>query len=350
MPKIPRHSTIRSAAPILAVMAVLSSVAIPASAQQYPSDRWNIAWLRTGQAHSYYAGDDADNVAKISIGVSNVGRFEITDSGQTVTDQVTGLVWMRDPSRFPQATWLIQKQRCDDLVLAGKDDWRMPNILELLSIIDVSKFPCAPVEFLFPNDNNNETFFGGDIITGRPDYFYEAGFRIPNSGSCQGGKSYALCFVRPVRAGKPYAAGDFHTLPDGKIYEDKTTGLYWRYVNSGVETHLKDALTSAAVATCGGFNDWRIPNANEFNSLFVPTKVHPAFDARLKFAEIDYSTSTISDYLGIKDVTLVPGAGMGYAFTPKDSDNSGASLSYLMVRGKFPPPHRVAARNWLFFR
>ncbi len=56
------------------------------------------------------------------------------DNGDgTVTDLNTGLMWQQTP-RDEGASWLDAKKYCEELVLAGHDDWRMPTLKELFSI------------------------------------------------------------------------------------------------------------------------------------------------------------------------------------------------------------------------
>ncbi|XXY54628.1 DUF1566 domain-containing protein [Sorangium sp. So ce269] len=52
-----------------------------------------------------------------------------------VLDGSTGLVWQRHASttRF---TWSDALEHCEELTLAGKEDWRLPSAKELLSIVD----------------------------------------------------------------------------------------------------------------------------------------------------------------------------------------------------------------------
>jgi hypothetical protein len=46
-------------------------------------------------------------------------------------------MWQQDDSQTP-LTWAQAGQYCSDLILAGKDDWRLPTINELTTIIDYS--------------------------------------------------------------------------------------------------------------------------------------------------------------------------------------------------------------------
>ena len=60
----------------------------------------------------------------------------------TVTDKSTGLTWMKNDSKKPM-NWQQALKYAEDLKLAGHDDWRLPNVKELQSIVDYSKAPDA---------------------------------------------------------------------------------------------------------------------------------------------------------------------------------------------------------------
>ena len=103
---------------------------------------------RTGQVKSYAAGDDG--YWKMGVAWPNP-RF--TDNGDgTVTDNLTGLIWLMDANCFEAAFWADALDECNSLAsgscglsddsVAG--DWRLPNIKELQSLIDYGRgFPAV---------------------------------------------------------------------------------------------------------------------------------------------------------------------------------------------------------------
>ncbi len=60
-------------------------------------------------------------------------RF-VDNSNGTVTDLSTGLTWQKAP--FERKDWKAALEACEELVLAGHDDWRLPNVTELQSIVN----------------------------------------------------------------------------------------------------------------------------------------------------------------------------------------------------------------------
>ena len=73
-----------------------------------------------------------------------------TDNGDgTIKDNVTGLVWQKCSAGQTNDSacsgtevvkvWKTALSYCEDLVLGGRSDWRLPNIRELLSIVDEFK-------------------------------------------------------------------------------------------------------------------------------------------------------------------------------------------------------------------
>ena len=75
----------------------------------------------------------------------------MNDNGDgTVTDKVTGLMWQQETPKN-KMTWEQAVSYCKGLNLAGHNDWRLPTIKELKSIVEDSWYnPVINIE-CFPD-------------------------------------------------------------------------------------------------------------------------------------------------------------------------------------------------------
>jgi len=80
------------------------------------------------------------------------------DSSGVVADSATGLAWQDDYSdnggEIKKASWQDALVYCEELSLGGKNDWRLPNIRELKSIVDDTKYSPA-INSVFTNVTSN---------------------------------------------------------------------------------------------------------------------------------------------------------------------------------------------------
>ena len=80
---------------------------------------------------------------------------DFTDNGDgTTTDNVTNLVWQQEDDNSTR-TWESALTYCEGLSLAGKSDWRLPNIRELETIVDETRYSPAIDPTYFPNTNSS---------------------------------------------------------------------------------------------------------------------------------------------------------------------------------------------------
>ena len=111
----------------------------------------------TGQTVHYSTapGDDSDyHPAAVQPSYTDNGNF-------TVTDNITGLVWKKcSEGQINNATcsgaaatytWLGAIGQCEGLTFAGASDWRLPNIKELMSIVDYGTHDSSKIGTCFTN-------------------------------------------------------------------------------------------------------------------------------------------------------------------------------------------------------
>lgn len=73
-------------------------------------------------------------------GNASYGTNDFTDNGNgTVSDNATGLMWEQDD--HASTGWANAVATCEGLSLAGRTDWRLPNVKELHSIVDYTRSP-----------------------------------------------------------------------------------------------------------------------------------------------------------------------------------------------------------------
>jgi hypothetical protein len=105
---------------------------------------------RTGQTTSYATGDDGD----LQKGLAWPYRRFTDNLDGTVTDNLTGLIWLKNADYLAATkTWADALIACNTLADDGTEltdrssagDWRLPNIRELLSLVDYSRYnPALP--------------------------------------------------------------------------------------------------------------------------------------------------------------------------------------------------------------
>ncbi len=100
--------------------------------------------------------------AAYALGCPTSGRFLDNGDG-TVTDTCTGLMWQQDTAdtngdgsrdELDVMTWCGALRYCEELRFAGYEDWRLPNVRELESLIDYGNALSAiPSKLLALNES-----------------------------------------------------------------------------------------------------------------------------------------------------------------------------------------------------
>ena len=154
---------------------------------------------KTGQTTIDTTYDDAWYVTNGNIGLPKSGSHYTDNGDGTITDNATGLEWVASPTAAGVGgtyTWAGAITACEGLTYAGHSDWRLPNIKELISIVDYGRSnPC--IDPLFTCESYpywSSTTYASDAIYAWSVYFYSG---LVGYGT----KTSVAYYVRPVRGG-----------------------------------------------------------------------------------------------------------------------------------------------------
>jgi hypothetical protein len=237
-----------------------------------------------------------------------------------VTDNLTGLMWVKQPdssARLDGTTWEEALEYAEDLTLCGHDDWILPNINELASLINDQTATMSRIQWYntngFTNVQMSCPYASSTTVSGDPGSAWVLGATagavhdFPKDGIGMRG----FC-VWPVRAGDGKQGGEFlagdaalaalaapvdvprtgqhesyEQRDDGELRRgvkwpsqrfvagtdgasdcilDKLTGLMWTKDGDRFDTWQGALDTADALDLCG-YTDWRIPNKLELKTL-----------------------------------------------------------------------------------
>jgi hypothetical protein len=275
-----------------------------------------------------------------------------TDNGNgTVTDSLTGLIWLKNGDCFSVRTWAqaladangLASGACGltDSSVAG--DWRLPNVNELESLVNAEQAHTAT----WLNSQGFVNAQASDNLTLTFNYYWTSTTFANNVNRAwvvlldfgqvgRQGKA-VLNNVWPVRTGLAgviqlpktgqtiaQAAGDDGTLQTGASWpvprftnsgdgtvRDNLTGLLWtRDANTpgpaactpGVARQWQEALDFIKCLNANaylGHQEWRLPNRKELRSLIDYSAFAPPLPAGHPFLDVQsgfYWTSTSAAY------------------------------------------------------
>jgi hypothetical protein len=131
-----------------------------------------------------------------------------TDYGNgTVVDNLTGLMWEQKTDdgssrdKDNTYTWKDGLAYCENLVLSGYSDWRLPNPKELVRLLDLSKSSPAINTAYFPNTNNGWYWTGTTCSGCHKKKAFSVDFTdgTLSAQTKYDGESYYSSYVRCVR-------------------------------------------------------------------------------------------------------------------------------------------------------
>jgi len=280
-----------------------------------------------------------------------------TDNGDgTLIDNVTGLMWQQsfDHNNDGEVDY-SDKLSYDEILdlleqgvsFAGYDDWRLPTIKEMYSLIIFSGRDISPESTSTDNlipfiDNETFEFAYGDLSAGERLIDMQcattnvyvsnevertvfgvnfADGRIKGYGTSMpfGNEDKAFNYLL-VRGRTDYGNNQFTDNGDGTV-TDIATELMWMQNDSGAGMIWKDALSYAENFEFAGYSDWRLPNAKELQSI-VDYSRSPASSNSAAMESI-FNCTQITNEAGVNDYPWY------WSGTTHASMNSGSAAAYV---------------------
>jgi len=280
-----------------------------------------------------YASPEADDIGypRSTGSWANYNSERFTNNGDgTVTDNATGLMWVQNPSSAgigATYNWASAIATCEALDYASHTDWRLPNIKELISIVDYGRYSGDTQSDIAMAD---KTYFPGI----QANYYWSSTIYTPNTGGAiaihfGNGDSWAkdrssfYHNVIAVRGGlKNYAIGQSYgggiifyvdgTGQHGLIAtpSDQSSGTTWwngmwlttNATGSAVGTGQSNTTNivnaqgagTYAASICdslvlNGYTDWYLPSKDEAHLLFLQKNAVGGFlDSAIYWTSTEY--------------------------------------------------------------
>lgn len=280
--------------------------------------------FKTNQSTTYTNYDDGYYQRGVAWPVS---RF-VDNADGTITDNMTGLMWNQDGNGMGSAKILTDAiAYCSGLGTGGYNNWRVPNVRELRSLIDYEFGTGSFIKLNSSGFSNvqNGYYWSSTTTSGNAwvDYMYNGRFVTYSTSMTY--------FVLPVRSTSSVISvtgqtainvtGDdgstqygvqapsirFRNNGDGTI-TDNQTGLTWLADANifGSNVDWNTALTVNGTSHAG-YTDWRLPTINELESImdYSQTAVNTWLTGQgFSNVQPDYYWSSTTDMLGAPNAVV----------------------------------------------
>jgi len=279
----------------------------------------------TGQTTSYtgVVGEDHDYLINpmtyAKMGTVDGQLTELADTAPAwivVQDKVTGLMWevkTTDGSSRDMDTKYSYNESAgymsglNTALFGGYADWRVPTLLELMSLADFSMTAPAINSDFFPNCISS-IYISSTENKLNTDNAFMINFNQGNMTNSGKNSSY---YIRAVRGGADVGGA---MVDNGDTVTDTNTGLMWHKAGSGgTQMKWEAALSWCETLDDYGYDDWRLPSIRELVTIADFSQYNPAIDDTLFTVPTTTgryyytSTTSASDPLNVWNVNFYLG-------------------------------------------
>ena len=238
----------------------------------------------------------------------NVPHY-VNNGDGTITDMVTGLMWQQSPdnncdgiiNHADKVSYAAALAGAVGYRLGGHNDWRLPTIKELYSLIEFIGLDLDPqgtsysgltpfidttyFKFGYGDLAAGDRIIDGNFVSSTKSVSYTCGESVDAvfgvnfaDGRIKGypiifpGKlTTNVFYFRYVRGNTNYGINSYTDNGNGTI-SDKATGLMWMQNDNAQAISWENALSYAENVESAGYSDWRLPTAKELQSIVDYTR------------------------------------------------------------------------------
>ena len=224
------------------------------------------------------------------------GQQETIESpSETFMDTSTGLIWQRNGDSHKRS-WELAEQYCRKLNYGNFSNWRLPEKLELKSILDYSRKSPAINSNNFP-DTHGAYYWTTTVDSTNSGKYWRVNFRNATDGTGNTNNRY---YVRCVVDEEIQQSQNIEETSSVETVIDTSTGLIWQKKPDGIERNWQNAKWYCEGLSLGGFSDWKLPGGRELKNvrrnkhIFDSYKITGKWDSSYWTAN---SSSSVSAYL-----------------------------------------------------
>jgi hypothetical protein len=222
-----------------------------------------------------------------------VQHSSLDNGDNTVADRLTGLTWTKCPrgtsgescatGSLSSASQATAAQWCQDLELGGFADWRLPELWELATILELGKYPAIDAA-AFPRTGVAE-YWSATAAAGIAGNAWTVRFDF---GATPRLATTAARGVRCVRGGRLEAFQHLvRLIGSDPVVLETTTGVMFAgcpagksgpTCATGTATPMSwpQALAHCESLTYAGYSDWRVPSVHELRAALNFQAAGPA--------------------------------------------------------------------------
>lgn len=311
--------------------------------------------------------------------VASVVYADVVSQNGIAKDSATGLIWQDEPytqqekeaydnnkKNYGKAgNWEYAKQYCKDLRLGDFSDWRLPNIYELVTLIDnkkqskprsvdglvniaeysywsstdSTKLPDSKwiAHYVYGNINYNWVKRDSYVRCVRGKELNYDNFIALSKDNIINAQSSLLDEIRPNTSQQNSNTSISKDIIVKEVFEDKVTSLVWQD-DVDVVSSKKDFYTATTYCEnlkkgkFNGYDNWRLPNVYELLTLLDNEKAITSISGLKMVSRNAYWSSSISSANASHVWSVGFGSGKNYQ-EDKDVGNnvrcvSGKILNY----------------------